>query len=334
MKDVGKDVIDILMATYNGEKYLKEQLDSILNQTYKNFRLLISDDCSSDRTREILKEYEKKDDRVKVFYQNKNLGYVKNFEFLLEKVENEIYALSDQDDVWYEDKIEKTYLKLIAENADLVFTDLEVVDENLNTIYKSFNDYMLLTRKIKKYKQSYLMQYLYNCITGCTLMSKKKFIKKIIPIPEDSKYVIHDTWIGLIVSLNGKIEYLDEATIKYRQHETNQVGTNKISHQFSKLEDVRNLFIDVKLKLFTTYVNNEMIFPKHIRLQNRRALKYFTMLKDKKYLNFKDWSIFYKLYRTEKFMYRLENFAILNLPLLVKLPFAIRHFILKLKGKR
>ena len=329
-----EEVIDILLATYNGEKYLKEQIDSILNQTYKNFRLLISDDCSNDSTRDILKEYEKKDSRIKVFYQKENLGYVKNFEFLLGQVENEIYALSDQDDVWNEDKIEKTYAKLVAENADLVFTDLEVVDENLNTMYDSFNDYMLLTRKIKKYKHSYLMQYLYNCITGCTLMSKKKFIEKIIPIPQDSKYVIHDTWIGLIVALNGKIEYLDEPTIKYRQHETNQVGTDKISHKFSKLDDVRNLFIDVKIQLFTTYVNNEMIFPKHIRLQNRRALKYFKTIEKKKNFNFSGWKVFHKLYKTEKTMYRLENFAIFNLPLIVRPAFTIRHLILRLKGKR
>ncbi len=77
--------IDILMATYNGERYLREQIDSILNQTYSKFRLLISDDCSQDKTREILKEYEEKDKRIIVFYQEENLGYVKNFEFLLRK---------------------------------------------------------------------------------------------------------------------------------------------------------------------------------------------------------------------------------------------------------
>ena len=82
------DKIDILLATYNGEKYLKEQLDSILNQTYSNFRLIISDDCSNDNTKHILEEYKQKDNRIEVYYQNENLGYVKNFEFLLEKVYN------------------------------------------------------------------------------------------------------------------------------------------------------------------------------------------------------------------------------------------------------
>ena len=175
--------IDILMATYNGEKYLREQIESILNQTYKNIRLIISDDCSSDKTREIIKEYEETDERITSYFQEQNLGYVKNFEFLLTKVENEVYMLSDQDDVWNDTKVEHTYNKLKQCDADLVFTDLEVVDENLKMMYPSFNDYMKLSRKIKKYNKDYKMQYLYNCVTGCTLMSKKQFLDKILPIP-------------------------------------------------------------------------------------------------------------------------------------------------------
>lgn len=326
--------IDILMATYNGEKYLKEQLDSILSQTYSNFRLIISDDCSKDNTRKILKEYEQKDNRIKVFYQEENLGYIKNFEFLLKKVENEIYALSDQDDIWLPTKVEKTYKKLKNTNADLVFTDLEVVDKNLNSMYSSFNDYMLLTRKIKKYKQSYKMQYLYNCITGCTLISKKKFLDKILPIPTDSKYVIHDTWIGLVVSLYGRIEYLDEKTIKYRQHGNNQVGTDKISHKFKEIQEVRNLFIDVKLQLFKTYVNNEQVFDKKLKKENKQAYEYFKMLQNNKNINFKNWNIFHRLYKTETFVYYIQNFMIMNMPIIANMPFKIRHSILKMQGKR
>ena len=85
--------IDVLLATYNGEKYLKEQIESILNQTYSNIRLIISDDGSTDNTREIIKEYKQKDKRVVYYFQENNLGYIKNFEFLLTKVENEIYML-------------------------------------------------------------------------------------------------------------------------------------------------------------------------------------------------------------------------------------------------
>ena len=91
--------VDILLPTYNGEKYLREQLDSILNQTYKNIRIIISDDCSKDSTSEILKQYKEKDERIEIYIQENNLGVVKNIEFLLKKVENPLYMLADQDDV-------------------------------------------------------------------------------------------------------------------------------------------------------------------------------------------------------------------------------------------
>ena len=113
-----KEQIDILLATYNGEKYLSELIDSILSQTYKNIRLIISDDCSKDNTREILDKYKKEDSRVIVYKQEQNQGYVKNFEFLLKKVESNYYMLADQDDVWLPEKVEKSLQKLKAENAD------------------------------------------------------------------------------------------------------------------------------------------------------------------------------------------------------------------------
>lgn len=329
-----EETIDILLATYNGEKYLREQLESILKQTYSNIRLIISDDCSKDKTREIIKEFEEKDKRVISYFQEENLGYVKNFEFLLSKVENEIYMLSDQDDYWLPEKVEHTYNKLKETNADLVFTDLEVVDENLQQIYPSFNDYMQLSKKIKKYLHSYKLQYLYNCVTGCTLMSRKKFIELILPLPTESKYAIHDTWIASTISNKGKVEYLDEKTIKYRQHGNNQVGTDKISHKFKELDQVRELFLDVKLGLFRTYVKNDRIFNDKLKEQNKKALAYFEMIKNKKYFNFRQWDIFHELYKTETLSYYMLNFAIMNLPGISRGLFKIRYIILKVLGKR
>lgn len=328
-----EEKVDILLATYNGEKYLKEQVESILNQTYQNIQIIISDDCSQDKTRQILREYEK-NEKIKVFYQEKNLGYVKNFEFLLKQVENNIYMLSDQDDVWKEEKVEKTVEKLKQENLDLVFGDLEVVDENLNTICKSYNKYMHLNRKIEKHLKNYHLQYMYNCMTGCTMASKKEFIEKILPFPTNSKYMIHDYWIGLIIALNGKVGYLQTPYILYRQHGNNQVGVSKASHKFKKLEQLRNLSIDIKLGIFETYVQNENIFPEELRKQNKEALEYFKMLKTKKNINFRNWNLFYKLYKTETLYLFLENFMVLNIPCIMKILFWVRYQILKILKKR
>ena len=327
-----EEQIDVLMATYNGEKYLKEQIESVLNQTYKNIRLVISDDCSKDGTINILKQYEN-DKRIEVHYHEKNQGYIKNFEYLLKQVKNNIYMLSDQDDVWMPEKITKSYEKLIKNDADMVFADLEVVDENLKTIYPSFNKFMLLDRKINKYINSYKLNYLYNCITGCTLMSKSKWIKDILPIPTDSKYLIHDHWIGLIVSLNGKMVYMPEKYIKYRQHGNNQVGTEKISHGFKKLEQVRKLFINVKLGVFGTYVKHNEKFPKEIQKINNEGYEYFKMIENKKNFNFRKWGVFHELYKTETFIYYIENFLIMNMPFIARGLFKIRYNILKIFGK-
>ena len=279
-------------------------------------------------------KYKKEDSRVIVYKQEQNQGYVKNFEFLLKKVESDYYMLADQDDVWLPEKVEKSLQKLKAENADLVFGDLEVVDQNLKTIYPSFNDFMLLSRKIQKYIKSYKLNYLYNCITGCTILAKSKFISQILPVPTTSKYFIHDHWIGIIMSTYGKLAYMPEKYIKYRQHGDNQVGTNKISHKFTKLTQVRELFINVKLGVFGTYVENNDRFPKEIQELNQKAYDYFNMVKDKKNFNFKNWNIFHELYKTETKMYYIENFIIMNLPLIGKGLFKIRHMALKIAGKR
>lgn len=329
-----EEQIDILLATYNGEKYLREQLDSILNQTYQNIQLIISDDCSKDDTRKILKEYENRDNRIKVYHQNENIGCIKNFEFLLKQVKSDIYMLSDQDDIWMPEKIEKTYEKLEKEKADLVFGDLEVVDSNLEIMDPSFNDFMKLSRKIKKHINDYELNYLYNCVTGCTIMSRKKWIDKILPLPTNSKYVLHDHWIGLMISLEGKLDYIPEKYIKYRQHEDNEVGTDKISHHFKQLEQVRELFIQVKLGVFGTYVEQQEKFPEELQQWNQKAYDYFTMLEKKKNFNFKGWYIFHKLYKRETFMYYMENFMIMNLPCLARVLFQVRYGMLKLMKKR
>ncbi len=318
--------IDILMATYNGEKYLKEQIESILDQTYPNFRLIISDDCSKDKTREIIKQYAEKDNRILVYFQEKNLGYVKNFEFLLTKVENEIYMLSDQDDYWLPEKVEKTYKKLKEENADLVFTDLTVVDNDKKVISESFNKLMKLSKKIEKTQNTYELVYLYNCVTGCTIMAKREKIKDILPIPTKSKHIFHDHWIALVTSIKGKVAYLPEQLIKYRQHGDNQVGIKHTTAKYKTLDEIRNHFIDVKLGIFETYNANKKIFPKKLQEQNEKSYNYYKMLKQKKNINFRKWRTFHKLYKNETPKYYIENFLILNMPYFVRI-------IMKIKGR-
>lgn len=310
--------VDILLATYNGEQYLREQLNSILSQSYSNFRLLISDDLSTDGTREILAEYVEKDKRIIIFNQEKNLGVVKNFEFLLKKVENKYYMFSDQDDIWKENKIEKSIQTLEETNSDLVYTDLEVVDENLNVTYKSYWKLKGIYNKIKKYN-NFESLYLNNFVTGCTILSKKEFIKEVLPLPNTSKFVLHDYWIPLILSQKHKITYIEEPLIKYRQHKNNKVGSKKKTDELKSFEEIRSLFINVKKEHFTVFIENEDKFiDEKIKKLNKEAIEYYEMLEKKKNINFRKWGLFIKLYKYEGFIYNLENFAILNLPIIAK----------------
>ena len=315
--------VDILLATYNGEKYLREQIDSILNQSYKDFRLLISDDCSNDLTRSILEEYKNKDSRIEVFFQENNLGVVKNFEFLLGKVEAKYYMFSDQDDIWKENKIEKSLSK-IEEGFDLVYSDLEVVDENLNVIYESYWKLKGIYDKIKKYN-NFNSLYLNNFVTGCTMISRKELINKFLPLPNTSKYVLHDYWISLILSQDGRISYIEEPLIKYRQHKNNKVGSKKKSDELKSIDEIRKLFIEVKKEHFKVFIENEDKFnSEDIKNLNRKALEYYEMLEAKNNINFKDLGLFVRLYKYEKIGYNMQNFAILNIPILARLLYKLK----------
>ncbi len=305
--------IDILLATYNGEKYIKEQIDSILNQTYADFNLIISDDASTDDTVKLLEEYANKDKRIILYKQEKNIGSTNNFEFLLTKVENNYYMLSDQDDVWEKEKVEKSIKTIINTNADLVFSDLSVVDENLKTINESFCKLKGIYKKIKKDK-NYSALYLNNYVTGCTIISKKKFIKEILPLPKNKKYLIHDYWISIVISQKGKLEFIDEKLVKYRQHGKNQVGTEQKTKNMNSIQEIRNLFLDVKIEHFSTFVENNERFIKSRQQDNIDALNYYTMLKNVKTINFKSFLLFYKLYKYENLKYFILNFIILNMP--------------------
>lgn len=314
--------VDILMATYNGEKYIREQLDSILLQSYSEFNLIISDDCSSDKTRDILKEYKDKDSRIILYFQDENLGSNRNFEFLLSKVKNKYYMFSDQDDVWNKDKVELSVIKAEEENADLVFTDLEIVDEKLSTIYVSFNKKMKLLRKIKKYND-YRLEYLYNCVTGCTLLAKSENLSKILPLPENVD-ILHDYWIALVSSIHGKVCYIDKPTLKYRQHGDNQVGIKRYTDKFKTFDEKRDYIIELKIKKFETYIKRSDEFDESLKQLNNLALDYFFDIKSKRYCNFKNFGTYNKIFKYESFSYYLFYFILYNFPFIFRFVYNLK----------
>ena len=205
----------------------------------------------------------------------------------------------------------------------MVYTDLKVVDENLNEICDSYWKLKGFDKKVFKYN-NFESLYLNNYITGCTIVCKSKWIDEILPLPKTSKYVIHDYWISLIISMNGKISYIQNATVNYRQHLQNSIGSKRKTDEIKNFDEIRKLFINVKKEHFKVFIENNETFNKYYQKLNKKSLKYFEMLENKKYINFRNWNLFFKLYRYEKLIYKLENFIILNIPILGRILFKLK----------
>lgn len=223
--------IHILLATYNGENYLAEQLNSILNQTNTNWQLLIHDDNSTDNTVDIIKQYQKQNpDKIQFIDDDVSFGNASaNFSFLLEHVDSEYIMFCDQDDVWLKNKIELTLEKMqdmekTYQNLPiLVHTDLTVVDEELKVISKSYWKYQYIDPS----KDSLNRLLVQNTITGCTVMINRRLMNIALPIPNDA--IMHDWWLGLVAAAFGKITYIDIPTVFYRQHSKNDTGAAKFN---------------------------------------------------------------------------------------------------------
>lgn len=217
----------VALCTYNGEKFLKEQLDSILNQTVKVDEIVVCDDGSTDATVSILNSYKEAFPFVFRIYQNeKNLRSVKNFEKAISLCENEIIFLSDQDDFWLPEKVEKITPLFRNRKIEAVFSNAFIIDDKgLNINSHTVWDVPQLTKKAnEKFDLFETLAYIGNIITGATLVVRKEFCTSSMPFPEISGFH-HDEWLGLISAKSNKLFFLDEKLIKYRVHTTQQVGS-------------------------------------------------------------------------------------------------------------
>lgn len=216
-----EDKVDILLTTYNTEiKYLKEQIDSILNQTYTNINLIISDDCSpNEEVRTILKEYEKDDNRITLYFQEKNLGCTKSFEFLLNKSTSEYIAFCDHDDIWYPTKIEKSLEILKEKDVSLVYCDAKQIDENGNVLHDSYLAYKNMPKVNGK---EFILPFARHIAIGCSQLFTKEVKEKIIPFTE--KTFAHDWHSMYIASQLKGIHCIEEPLFGYRIHGNNIFG--------------------------------------------------------------------------------------------------------------
>ena len=218
-------MITVLLAVYNGEKFLKPQIESILNQTVRDIKILIRDDGSNDKSPEIIAEYASKfPNKISVIKGEPTGSAVSNFGEMLKQCDDDYIMFADQDDVWFEDKVQKTFdamLKAESEDPDLpvlVHTDLVVTDSELNTISDSFFNYQKIIPEDLTINKLLVQNY----VTGCTVMINRILKNRAIPIPESA--AMHDWWLALAASAFGKIVTVNQPLMYYRQHGQNHVG--------------------------------------------------------------------------------------------------------------
>lgn len=250
------DQINVILATYNGSKYIKEQIESILNNDYPNVKIWVFDDGSTDGTDEIVKQYER-DFSGKINFQknSENKGLTRNFlegvsrvidlekEKIHHKYFKSYYMFSDQDDVWHKDKIKKTLYKMKSmekRKGDhlpiAVFTDALVVDEHLNLLNTSFHN----SNKLDVTKTDLPHLLMENKLIGCTIMFNQPLVQKLDQ--QDKEGIrFHDWWIALIATSFGYIGYVKDATLSYRQHGRNIVGDQSFKkYMINRLVHIKN----------------------------------------------------------------------------------------------
>lgn len=232
--------VGILMAVYNGEKYISEQLDSLLHQTYSDFICYIHDDGSKDRTMQICEEYvQRYPDKFRILTYPASGSAKQNFMSMLQYASEPYIMFCDQDDVWVPEKIEKTLGQMKKNEMEygiipiLVYTDMMITDCELHVIAESGYSYMRVNPKNFGFRESVY----YGYAAGCTCMLNRTLYSKLYKNIDVSAIVMHDMWAVIAAfALGGKVDMLDEALILYRQHETNCVGF----HRPSQLEILRN----------------------------------------------------------------------------------------------
>ncbi|MCX6325136.1 MAG: glycosyltransferase [Bacteroidia bacterium] len=219
-------MISVCLATYNGEKYIKQQIDSILAQLSVNDELIVSDDSSYDNTVKIITDIS--DSRIKIFTNNEK-GYTSNFENTLRQARGNIIFLSDQDDIWLDNKVEICIKHL--KTVDLVVSDCQIINCNNEIISESFYE-------LRKPNKSSLGNLIKFGFLGCCLAFRSDILKKALPFPTNRKLCTHDNWLFLVGACLFTHKVLNDKLILYRRHSSN-ISPGSLSANTTLLSKIR-----------------------------------------------------------------------------------------------
>jgi len=277
-------LITVLLAVYNGEKYLRQQIDSLLAQTIKEFKILIRDDGSSDSSSQIIDEYcAKFPQQISKICGKPTGSAAQNFAQLLNACDSDYIAFCDQDDVWLPQKLEKTLDAMKRTEAQglnipvLVHSDLKVVNQNLEVISPSFFKFQRLPQDRLTLSKLLVQNY----ITGCTVMINRALKDLCGKIPPEC--IMHDWWLALTASFFGKIVCVNESLILYRQHADNQVGA-KAAYGIKLLKRKFTTRDTVKKNYDSTYVQAKALldcYGSKIDKTQAQIVGVYASMKDK-----------------------------------------------------
>lgn len=242
-------MIDILLPVYNGEKYLAKQIDSILSQSYTDWHLMIRDDFSIDKSLSIISDYTKKYPHKieRIGDENRNLGVNKSFECLLRHSKSDYVMLCEQDDIWLPEKvfIEMREMEMLEKSIGnipiLICSDVKCINENDDIISESF----FRSQKFCNVIGDVTKMAALNIVQGNTCLMNKQCLKHILPIPDEGVY---DSWIGINICHYGKVIYIHQPLVLYRQHLLNVVGANSIGGRYFTQKLLHSLKILIAYK--------------------------------------------------------------------------------------
>lgn len=278
-------IVSIALCTYNGAKFLEEQLDSLVVQTYKNIEVVVVDDCSTDNTYNILMEYAARYPNFSVYRNEQNVGFLRNFEKALTYCNGEFIALCDQDDIWYPEKIE-LQMAAIGNNM-ILYHDSEFIDDEGSLLGEKISDdhnfYSGNEPKVFLFR---------NCVSGHAMLIRKELLQYALPF-KDNFY--HDWWLTYVAVNVGSIHFIPQCLVKYRRHTESNTVKDVLTKSQRILQNIkwlelcssytRNRDPEFVKTLFELYKKRTHSFTaKHLRdilIKNRKSLFFIDIRSDK-----------------------------------------------------
>jgi len=286
-------LVSIALCTYNGAKYLSGQLDSLINQTYSPIEIIVVDDCSTDETFTILADYASKYPQFRIYKNEENLGFTANFEKAVKLCSADLIALCDQDDLWHPQKIE-LQVNAIKDNI-FIYHDSEFIHEDGTGMNKKMSDLMNLYRGDAP--ETFLF---FNCVSGHSILLKKQLIDDALPLKKD---YFHDWWLAYVATNIGKIDFIPQCLVQYRQHDKSDTNILRLErkkdvYKFSSVQKVERTYkwlgycagfkknknpglINAIYKAYTARINNYLSFGLSILLYKYRKTIFYIRKKSK-----------------------------------------------------